>query len=607
MEITNLSKIKREKMLATLEEIKKNTKDQGVLSSLNLIENELNEKKYGLVWEEHEERVDKELKSKIPTFIESIDNKINESNEEQYNFLIEGDNLHSLYLLEKTHNERIDLIYIDPPYNRGKDDFIYNDDYISEEDAFTHSKWLSFMYKRLAVARNLLAPHGTIFISIDDNEFSQLRFICDEIFGVENYLGTLHWRRRNSQPNDKTKLIGVVAEYILVYSKDLNELNKLGIGKVGVTGKFTNPDNDPRGPWATKPWKIAEGRSGTKYEIVSPTGKVFNETWSGTKETFEEALKEGKIIFTNGGNGLPRKKYYLSEREEEGQCANNWWDWETYGSNQEATDELKKIFDGICPFDNPKPTKLIKNIIKLGCVKKDAIILDFFAGSGTTGDAVLKLNKEDGGNRTFILCTDNSINGFKILEYLHDNKLMLDYNPGNKTKQVTIFSKINSFFEDKKELEKKLFIDNKEELEKYGICQNITYPRLKSIITGRTISGNEIAEKMNSNLKYYKTSYIPRFLTDDDSLHNKLMENIVNLIQLENQIEIDGKRIRIYLDEDEFDSFCEDSDACKECEKVYISSDILLTNKEKRILLDNNIKLFTIPEYYFDKEIKEAI
>ena len=589
---TNLSQIKRRKMLETLKKIKQNISDEETLNNLSLIENELNEKKYGLIWEEHEERVDKELKTQIPVFENVADKEIVSDEKLKYNFLLEGDNLHSLYLLEKTHGNSVDVIYIDPPYNRGKDDFVYNDDYVDAEDDFMHSKWLSFMNRRLRIAKNILKESGTIFISIDDNELSGIKLLCDEIFGASNFLGIIHWRRRSNQPNDKTKMIGLVAEYIVVYAKNRQELEKLGIGKIGITGSFSNPDNDPRGPWASKPWKTGGSQSGTRYKIVSPTGKEFNEEWMGSEETFQELLKDGRIFFTNNGKGLPRKKYYQSEREEEGQCATNWWSWEEFGSNQNATDELKQIFGGTCPFDNPKPTKLVKAIIGLGCVKKDALVLDFFAGSGTTAQATIDLNQEDGGERHFILCTNNEIDGKSFLDFMHDNRYLLDYQPGTKTKSSTIKAKIEKYICDNNLTS--VIEEKSAELQSYGICQRITYPRILSVINNK------------ANLKYYKTSYVPRIDTEEENLHNNLLTNIKNLIQLENGINIDDKSIKVFLDEEEFDKMTADKDALDECDKVYISSDILMTSEQEKILENNNIDVFAIPEYYFKDEIVEV-
>src|SRR5574344_1607985 len=199
METTNLSKIRREKMLHTIKEIKKNIVDEETLNNLSLIENELTKKKYGLIWEEHEERVDKELETQIPTFEEIKDKEIVSNPNEKFNFLLEGDNLHSLYLLEKTHKEKIDVIYIDPPYNTGSKDFIYNDKIIDDEDGYRHSKWLSFMEKRLKIAKELLNDNGLIFISIDDNEIAQLKLLCDDIFGEINRLSLHHVQVRYAE------------------------------------------------------------------------------------------------------------------------------------------------------------------------------------------------------------------------------------------------------------------------------------------------------------------------------------------------------------------------------------------------------------------------
>ena len=199
MKTTNLSKIRRDKMLKTITEIKKNISDEETLANLSMIENELTKKKYGLIWEEHEERVDKELETQIPTFEELKDKEIKSNPNDTFNFLLEGDNLHSLYLLEKTHKGKIDVIYIDPPYNTGSNAFIYNDKIIDDEDGYKHSKWLSFMEKRLKIAKELLSDTGLIFISIDDNEISQLKLLCDDIFNESNRISTHHVQVRYAE------------------------------------------------------------------------------------------------------------------------------------------------------------------------------------------------------------------------------------------------------------------------------------------------------------------------------------------------------------------------------------------------------------------------
>jgi adenine-specific DNA-methyltransferase len=345
--------------------------------------------------------------------------------DESENIFIEGDNLEALKLLQKAYFEQIKVIYIDPPYNSG-DDFVYNDDFIAplrgyleqtgqidndgnklqtnrETNGRYHSDWLSMMYPRLKLAWNLLRDDGVIFISISDIEVHHLRMMMDEIFGEENFEGHIHWRRRPNQPNDSTKMIGLVAEHILVYAKNSKFLKTTGVGKVELTGKFSNPDNDKRGDWASKPWKVGAGQSGTKYIITTPTGKVYDEEWMGDLDNFNRLLADNRIIFPDSGSGSPRKKYFKKERQEEGQCASNWWDNNLYGSNQDGSAELFEIFGQKNIFSNPKPVKLIKNIVSLGNVKGGEIVLDFFAGSATTAQAVFALNQEDGLSRKFIL------------------------------------------------------------------------------------------------------------------------------------------------------------------------------------------------------------
>ena len=334
------------------------------------------------------------------------------------NLLIKGDNLEVLKHLKHAYKNQIKMIYIDPPYNTGSDGFVYQDDRkftpqqlaelggMSLEEAervleFTakksnsHSAWLTFMYPRLYVARELLREDGVIFISIDDNEQAQLKILCDEVFGEENFEGHIHWRRRHNQPNDKTKMIGLVAEHILCYAKNSQYYKTSGVGKLPLTGRFSNPDNDPRGDWATKPWKTGSDQTGTTYSITTPTGKVYIEEWMGEYETFDKLLKDNRIIFTNNGDGLPRKKYFKFEREEEGQCATNWWEHTLFGHNQLGSQELTDLFGQKNIFSNPKNTTLIKSLIAISNAKNNDFVLDFFAGSGTTAHTVKQLNREN--------------------------------------------------------------------------------------------------------------------------------------------------------------------------------------------------------------------
>jgi adenine-specific DNA-methyltransferase len=347
------------------------------------------------------------------------------------NLYIEGDNLDALKLLQETYLGRVKMIYIDPPYNTGND-FIYDDNFsisreeyedlaqtrdeqgnaIFDEEKWKqnsstngrfHSEWLSMMYPRLKLARNLLREDGVICISVDDNEQVNVRRLCDEIFGSTNFEGHIHWRRRHNQPNDPTKMIGLVTEHIVVFSKNKDALKKSGVGKIALTGDFANPDNDPRGPWASKPWKVGSDQSGSRYVIRHPSGEELDDEWMGDENTYKQLVADNRIVWPKRGSGTPRKKYFQSEREEEGQCATNWWPHDVFGHNQGANDEMTSLMGRKNIFSNPKPRELLNGLISISNAKQDAIILDFFSGSSTTAHAVMQLNAEDGGKRRHIM------------------------------------------------------------------------------------------------------------------------------------------------------------------------------------------------------------
>ena len=563
METTNLSKIRRDKMLNTINEIKKGITDEQTLTNLSIIENELTKKKYGLIWEEHEERVDKELETQIPTFEDIKEKEIISNPDDKFNFLLEGDNLHSLYLLEKTHKEKIDVIYIDPPYNTGNKDFTYGDEQLSKEDEFKHSKWLSFMERRLKFAKDLLNDRGIIFISIDDNEQSELKLLCNDIFGENNFVSTLHWKKKK-QPSYLHGQVAGIMEYILVYAKDRNKLDKLSLSS--PTDSNTRVDNATnqvseriikKGIRVKLDSSIKIIKKGiyknktmqTEFlnDVIIKNGRTCNDfkakaQFRDSQERIDLFCKED-VLFITKNYGFRRDKLQI-ELEKKKAITDLILDW---GDNQDSDKELRNIFGGKV-FDYPKPTMLIKNIIK-STDYKNSIILDFFAGSGTTAQAVLELNKEDGGNRHFILCTNN------------ENK----------------------------------------------ICENITYQRIKTVITGIRKDNSKYSDGIPTNLKYYKCTYIPRINTENENLHNNLLINIKNLIQLENGIEIDDKKIRVYLDEDELDKFSKNQNELDMCEKVYISSDILLTQMQENIFKNNNVEVYIIPEYYFEDEIMEVM
>ena len=326
------------------------------------------------------------------------------------NLYIEGDNLEVLKLLQTAYYRKVKMIYIDPPYNTGND-FVYEDDFADplarykevtqqttksnpETMGRYHTNWLNMMYSRLRLAANLLRDDGVIFISIDDNEVTNLRKVCDEVFGEENFVIQISWRRTDNQPN-----IGNVArvkEYIICYSKNITNVT---LGKLPLSDKAKNEYRyqDDRG-YFRRAILLDKTRGRYYYSIKTQSGNVLNGPWMKTEEEFKRLDAEGLIYWTSGGDEQPYGKIYLDEKK--GQIPNDFWGIE-FGTNQRASLEVEKLFEKRC-FDFPKPVSLIQTLIRLGS-NKDDIILDFFSGSATTAHAVMQLNAEDGGNRQFIM------------------------------------------------------------------------------------------------------------------------------------------------------------------------------------------------------------
>lgn len=377
------------------------------------------QKKYGLVWEDKPEDAEQRMVSEQPVLVEVPERAILSDDAEAPNhILIEGDNLEALTALSYTHTGKIDVIYIDPPYNTGNKDFSYNDTFIDRENGYRHSMWLSFMDKRLEISKNLLSSRGTILISIDDNELSQLKLLCDEIFGERNFIACPVRRRRKSQAN-LSKNISTIHEYVLIYRKNIeHELNKVEANL--DLDSFKNPDNDPRGPYTTMP---CTNRGGTKYSVVTPTGNVIEDEWRFKKQTYDQLFEDNRIVFPRGGKGKPRYKLFLSEKQRGGVIPNSWWD--ELESNQEGAALLKQIL-GEDAFSNPKPVGLITFIEKLSTLK-DSTILDFFAGSGTTLHATMQLNAEDGGHRRCILATNNENGICENVTYERNRRVIQGY------------------------------------------------------------------------------------------------------------------------------------------------------------------------------------
>ncbi len=537
---TNISKQKRENLLAKIKEIRsfiaaapQDENTGNLLSYLSDLEKDVNGKKYGLIFEEHREEIDDILDTHTPVLTEEKDLFIDNGGE--MNFLIEGDNLASLQLLEKTHKGKIDLIYIDPPYNTGKKDFVYDDAFVEKTDLFRHSKWLSFMEARLRIAKTLLSETGTIFISIDDGEQAVLRELCDSILGHNNFVANCIWEKKFSPQND-ARWLSDNHDFILLYAKNKEKWKPNLLKRTDeMNARYSNPDNDPKGPWASSDFSARTFSESGNYPITTPSGKVImpsdSRSWITNEETFKKLVAENRIWFGKNGSNVPRMKTYLSEVQQGSVCKTIWFRSEV-GDTQEGTRDLKAIFEGKGVFTSPKPLKLLLKILELG-TKKDSFILDFFAGSGTAGHAVMKLNAEDSGNRHFILCTNNENN----------------------------------------------------------ICREVTYERIKRVID---------KEGYAASLKYYKVDYIPISERMYYEYADELLHHIKELVELENGVNFTGNaEIAIVLTEEELADFMENIEVYGKCRKLYMGHDLLPDEEQEQSLADHGIEINIIPDYYY--------
>lgn len=553
----NISKQKRDILLGKIDKIKhfiaQSPQDENTSALLKYIADivkDIKGKKYGLVFEEHRESIDETLESNLPVLVE--DESLFIDNGGQMNFLIEGDNLASLKLLEKTHKGKIDLIYIDPPYNTGNKDFVYDDVFVDTNDTFRHSKWLSFMEKRIAIAKTLLTKSGIIFISIDDNEYATLKVLCDNLFGEASYVATLPRRTINSGKHDSTA-VTISHDYILVYSslgKSIKLKQKIKSAEEKNTlYNLTDEYVETRGRYyITQLNKNSIQYSDSlNYPIIAPNGE---EIWAGggfedkqwvwrwSKSKFQWGLDNGFIVFKLNKKTNKYKVYTKSYEnvDKDGNLIirtnpNTSLDFSSNEfTNFNATPELEKIMEVKKIFDYPKPIVLIQSLIELLNLKSYTV-LDFFAGSGTTGHAVMKLNAEDGGQRKFILCTNNENN----------------------------------------------------------ICREVTYERIKRVID---------KENYKASLKYFKVDFVPI----SDKLYyeyaDELLKHVKELVELENAINFNGSdKIAIILTEEELDNF---ANAIPEtCKTVYLGHDVLPSETQEKIFKKNGITINIIPDYYY--------
>ena len=559
----NISKQKRDDLIMKIGNIRsfisaapQDENTGSLLTYLSELEKEVKSKKYGLVFEEHREAVDELLTTHVPVMTEDKDLFID--NGGQMNFLIEGDNLAALKLLLKTHRQKMDLIYIDPPYNTGKKDdesggFIYDDKFVDINDTYIHSKWLSFIKSRLVIAKKLLRSDGVIFLSIGKEEYATLKLLCDDIFGESQLLGQVV--RRTKTTSFRGNYFALRQDYVLCYAG--RELPKKFMDIADIKDyKKIETDGARKGEHYKDDTAFylstLEFRPNQRYWITCPDGQEVlppgntippqapiegDGMWRWSKEQFE--IKKDLIVFkpskrspliTKTGEqarwNLYTKSYYNDKKLDGNIPQELFLDFINRGGSQ----ELKKL--GI-DFPFPKPSELVKYLLQITNKSKDANILDFFAGSGTTGHAVMKLNAEDNGSRHFILCTNNENN----------------------------------------------------------ICRDVTYERIKRVIE---------RDGYAASLKYFRTDYIPIIDRVYYEYADELLKHVKELVELENGINFTGNaEIAIVLTDDEVEAFITNMDEYQKCRRLYRGHDVLLSAEQGAKLQERGITICVIPDYYY--------
>lgn len=603
---TNISKQKRDDLIAKIGQIRtfisaapQDENTGNLLTYLSELEKDVNGKKYGLVFEEHREEIDDVLDTHTPVLTE--DKSLFIDNGGQMNFLIEGDNLASLKLLEKTHKGKIDLIYIDPPYNTGNQDFIYDDTYLSATDGYQHSKWISFITERLKIAKKFLAQNGVIAISIGYQEVHNLMLMCQEMFYEKN-VTCVTVQTSGGKPNGG---FNITYEFIVFitpndfspnasesamneYASPYHGMNLatfdqvqrpgqaypifvdkdgvfLGCGKSLAervkAGEYNGELQDfiydyseaPEGAYAIWPvtrkgvpcvWRLIPSRLAKDWE--KGYIKIVPQNPGKTKNLFTvQYLSDGVIKKIKSGE---LETHRLSEdsriptvnvdnyRTAGTTIQSIWTEKAFYTTN--GGNEIADILGSKKAFSYPKPLALVSEVVQR-ISKENSTILDFFAGSGTTGHAVMKLNDEDGGNRRFILCTNNENN----------------------------------------------------------ICRDVTYERIKRVID---------KEGYAASLKYYKVDYIPISERLYYEYAGELLCHIRELVELENGINFVGNaEIAIVLTEEELAVFMANIDAYSKCRKLYMGHDLLPDEEQEKSLVKHDIEINIIPDYYY-RELQEV-
>ena len=641
--MANLSKIKRDEMIAFLDELKKTHSDDASIRAFNMIENHLREKKYGLVWEEHSEEVDELLKENIPVLTADPERRLCKDENLPWNFIIQGDNLQALYLLEKTHRGKVDCIYIDPPYNTGARDWKYNNDYVDGTDEYRHSKWLSMMKNRLLLAKHLLNPENSVLIvTIDEKEFLRLGCLLEELFPdaniqmVSSIIAQKGVARQSSFYRTNEFIFTVQLGKSRVVPLPLDEewqlgkkssaaaqgivwsqLRRSGTGdlrtdspnlfypiifeketlKIIGAGAVIPLSEHPSGALEEKDgcyylWPIKEsGTEGrwqlSQEELMSRVNSGYVKVGKLKENTIPVSyLKRGSIskileqevtvTGREGANGtvIVDAKEYVHEF-----VTGSQWNIESHDATYHGSQLLNRIL-GEKRFTFPKSLYAVKDTVRFFVANKpNAVIVDFFAGSGTTMHAVNLLNAEDGGNRTCIMVTNNEIS-----------------------------------VDEEKEFAKKGILKGSEEWEAHGIAKYTTWPRTVCSINGVDINGKALkgnylgsdipmSDGFNANVKFFKCDWTPR-KPEDYLLSNALCLHIREMIELQNAIEIDNVKNVLILNKTDLKNCILDTERYAQVENIWINQNIVLNAEELKLLEAKGYKY--IPREFFGQELREA-
>jgi len=617
-----------------------NLSKEDLLKLVEKQEKELKFKKYGLVWdsEREPEQVVLDCANNLPV-LKRVKGKEIKTDDSEDNILIEGDNYHALTVLNYTHKEKIDVIYIDPPYNMGKaNEWKYNDKYVDENDGYRHSKWLNFMEKRLNLVKKLLKHTGVIFISINDYEGSQLKILCDKIFGEENFLSKLVWENKEGGGGSDSAFFRVKHEYILCYSKNINA--------VIINGESQEENSSYN--YKDKYYKIRgkykliklnsfsiQYSDSLNYKIKLPNGKYIEPSedgkkgcWRWSKEKLKWGIENNFIEFKKNDNGqlwVYTKQYYkVDNKNHPIKRLLPYRAVISQYSSTLATKQLEKIF-GRKPFNYPKPYELINFLISLYPFKnKEGIVLDFFAGSGTTGHAVLELNKEDDGNRKFILCTNNEelgsngdVKKHRIctdITYPRIYNVIKGHPFKGKDKTVLLEKRLTfSQFKNIEDILKEINDIIEKNKDKYDKIEKEYKDNTLKIIGVKEIDGKK--DGLGSNLQYFKTSLIKKTKNQDQvkvNLTRKctemlcVKENIFNLEKKKDGYKIfssnkKNKFLCVYYNflDDSFDEFLKEIKKLKSKKIIYMFSVDNKVDKSLFVSVDN-FTIEAIPQKILD-------